>query len=102
VNEAKIIVELLYFYFYFFFSINQSTKIVRFNGTNRAGGIRVDGVLQARGTSGAPISFTGNYTTPAAGDWRGIYFSTLSTPATFFSNGTFQSGFVFYFSKFES
>ncbi|MBI2471524.1 MAG: right-handed parallel beta-helix repeat-containing protein [Planctomycetes bacterium] len=42
------------------------------------------GALNAQGTSGSPITFTSNATTPSAGDWKGIYFY----------NGTYDGGTI--------
>jgi parallel beta-helix repeat protein len=38
-----------------------------------------DGVLRAIGTAENPIVFTSNSSTPAPGDWKGIYFTRYST-----------------------
>ena len=40
----------------------------------------VDGKLQAVGTSGSPITFTSNKTTPAAGDWQYLWFTRGDNP----------------------
>lgn len=36
------------------------------------------GILNAQGTSDSPIIFTSNASSPAVGDWKGIYFKSIS------------------------
>lgn len=47
-----------------------------------ADGVYVNGTLQARGTADAPVVFTSRSTTPAPGDWKGIYFAPSSGDST--------------------
>ncbi len=44
--------------------------------------LNIYGKLVAAGATGSPIMFTSNQASPAAGDWRYLYFSTGNNPAS--------------------
>lgn len=46
-------------------------------------GLYVYGTLLANGSAAAPVKFTSNGATPAAGDWKGIYFSGTAGNSVF-------------------
>lgn len=52
----------------------------------------VNGLLTADGTSGSPITFTSNASTPAPGDWGHIEFVTSTDPATILNNCIVEYG----------
>jgi parallel beta-helix repeat protein len=60
-----------------------------------AGGtlLEVDGALVARGTPGAPITFTSAAASPAPGDWGHIQFNDSSTDATY-DTGSYTNGSI--------
>ncbi len=57
-------------------------------------GMRVDGTLIARGTTGEPITFTSNKAVPAPGDWVNIRFSDSCIDAVYDIEGNYLSGSV--------
>ncbi|MCD4742219.1 MAG: right-handed parallel beta-helix repeat-containing protein, partial [Desulfobacteraceae bacterium] len=50
-------------------------------GGTQSGGFRFYGALFAKGTEEQPIIFTSNASTPAPGDWEGIYFTNETNDA---------------------
>jgi len=64
---------------------------VKFN-TNRS--IQIDGELIAQGAINNKIIFTSSQSSPIAGDWGGIKFSSTSNDAVFVSGEIYTSGSV--------
>jgi len=56
--------------------------------------LQINGEVIAQGTSSNKITFTSNQSSPAAGDWGSITFSSSSTPASFNSDGDYSSGSI--------
>jgi hypothetical protein len=49
---------------------------------NVGGTYQAQGALVVQGTAAAPVVFDSAATTPAAGDWQGLYFSNVIAPQT--------------------
>ena len=54
--------------------------------------LTINGKLTAIGTAANPITFTSNAATPAAGNWRSIYFGASADPASRISYATISYG----------
>jgi len=64
---------------------------IRFNNSKA---LLVDGILVARGTEEAKITFTSNQSTPTVGDWGYILFSDSSADADYDVSGNYTSGSI--------
>jgi len=53
---------------------------------NQDAGLTIGGQLIAQGTTGDPVTFTSNLSTPAQGDWSGISFVNTAATATYQSD----------------
>ena len=65
--------------------------VVKFNSGKA---LQIEGELSARGTAGSYIRFTSNQSSPAAGDWGYIYFSSSSVSAQYDGTGNYVSGCI--------
>jgi RHS repeat-associated protein len=62
-------------------------------GKYYSGSVNYWGALKAQGTAEAPIVFTSNASSPAPGDWKGIYFTDYIDDATaFLEHGVIEYG----------
>gem|GEM_PF-3328602 len=70
---------------------------------NPAKALYVDGALVANGTAANPILLTSGSATSArsAGDWRGVYFSSLSSPTDATEAGVYQGGSILRYTTIE-
>jgi hypothetical protein len=56
--------------------------------------MQIDGDMIAIGSELNPIQFTANTSSPTAGYWNHIHFTSQSTPATFDLGGNYQNGSI--------
>ncbi|MBT7755443.1 MAG: hypothetical protein HN726_04590, partial [Candidatus Magasanikbacteria bacterium] len=61
----------------------------------------INGELIAQGTNGNEITFTSNESSPAAGDWENIVFSSSSISATTDGDGNYLSGTILEYCTIE-